>query len=97
MTMSTADRSSTTSTLAVISLVSGIAAWTLLPLVGALAAVICGHYARSDIRRAPPGERAGDGMAITGLVLGYAQLFMALFIALVIGTVLFDLLRSLFS
>ncbi|KRE89517.1 hypothetical protein ASG87_04110 [Frateuria sp. Soil773] len=64
--------------LAVASLVSGILAWTVLPLVGALAAVVCGHLARGEIRRAPEGMLEGRGMAVAGLVLGYLQFAVAL-------------------
>ena len=64
----------TTNTLAVISLAFGIGAWLLLPVIGAIVAVVCGHMARSEIRRAPVGSMDGDGMAMVGLVLGYAQI-----------------------
>lgn len=73
-----------TSGSAVASLVFGILSWVLLPFVGAILAVILGHSARSEIRRAPPGTIDGDGMAVAGLILGWAHL--ALFI-LVIGFV----------
>jgi len=64
-----------TSSLAVVSLVFGVLTWFVLPFVGALVAVICGHMARGEIRRAPPDARIeGDGMAIAGLVLGYVHL-----------------------
>jgi len=66
----------TTSTTAVISLVFGIICWVALPFIGALVAVICGHVARGEIRRAPPNSIDGDGMAIAGLVLGYAHLVL---------------------
>jgi hypothetical protein len=66
----------TTSAMAIISLVSGILGWTLLPFLGSIVAVVTGHLARGEIRRAP--ERLeGDGMAIAGLVLGYASIVMA--------------------
>jgi hypothetical protein len=68
----------TTSALAIVSMVFGILAWCILPLIGALVAVICGHLARSEIRHAPADARMeGDGMAIAGLVLGYAQLALS--------------------
>ena len=63
-----------TSTTAVLSLVFGILSWCLLPVVGAIVAIITGHVARSEIRRAAPGEMEGDGMAVAGLVLGWANL-----------------------
>ena len=59
-----------TSSLAVVSLVFGILGWTLLPFLGSLVAVVCGHLARGEIRRAQ-GTLEGDGMAVAGLVLGY--------------------------
>lgn len=42
-----------------------------LLLVTGPAAVICGHMARWKIRRATPGRTKGDGMALTGLTLGW--------------------------
>ena len=63
-----------TSSLAVVSLIFGILAYVFLPGIGALVAVICGHSARSEIRRAPPGTIEGDGMALAGLILGWIQL-----------------------
>jgi hypothetical protein len=64
----------TTSGLAIASLVLGVLAWCMLPFVGAVAAVVCGHLARSEIRRTPPGSVDGGGLAVVGLVLGYLQL-----------------------
>jgi len=63
-----------TSTTAVISLVFGILCWMAIPFIGAIVAVICGHVARGEIRRAPPGSMEGDGMAVAGLVLGWAMI-----------------------
>jgi hypothetical protein len=63
-----------TSTTAIISLVFGVLCWIAIPFIGAIVAIICGHGARAEIRRAPPGSMEGDGMAIAGLVLGYAHL-----------------------
>ena len=40
-----------TSTLAILSLISGVLGWSLLPFLGSIGAVILGHLARSDIRR----------------------------------------------
>lgn len=66
-----------TSSLAVVSLIFGILAYVFLPGVGALVAVICGHSARSEIRRTPPGTIEGDGLALAGLVLGWIQIACA--------------------
>ena len=59
-----------TSALAIISLVSGLLGWTLLPLVGSLVAIVTGHMARAEIQRSN-GQMEGDGLAIAGLVLGW--------------------------
>jgi len=77
---------SRTSTTAVLSLVFGIVCWVALPFIGAVAAVICGHVARGEIRRAPPGSIEGDGMAIAGLVLGWVHLalFLLAFVAIML-------------
>jgi hypothetical protein len=83
-----------TCTLAVVSLVFGIVAWIALPLIGALVAVVCGHLARGDIRRAPPGMLEGDGMALAGLVLGYVQLLLALLAGGLLWGILFLSLGS---
>lgn len=73
-----------TSSTAVVSLVFGVLTWVMLPLIGALVAIICGHVARGEIRRAAPGTLDGDGMAIAGLVLGYVHLaFLVLALMLV--------------
>ena len=77
-----------TSALAITSLVSGILGWTLLPFLGSIAAVICGHMARAEIRRDP--NLDGDGMAVAGLVLGWVSIaFGVLAILLVIVAILF--------
>ncbi len=70
----------TTSTMAIVSLVFGILSWLLLPLIGAIVAVVCGHLARSEIRHAPvDAVLEGNGMAVAGLVLGYLHLALAMF------------------
>ena len=74
-----------TSSLAIVSLIFGILAYVFLPFLGALIAVICGHSARAEIRRAPPGTIEGDGLALAGLILGWIQLaFTALAIVFAI-------------
>ena len=81
-----------TSGAAIASLIFGIVAWVGLPVVGALVAVICGHVARSEIRRMPPGTIDGDGMAIAGLILGYVQLaFCVIALLFIIGLIMLGL------
>ena len=76
----------TTSTTAILSLVFGIICWFALPFIGAIVAIVCGHIARGEIRRAPPGTIEGEGLAIAGMILGYCHLaLIAMFILLVFG------------
>jgi len=56
-----------TNSLAIASLVCGLSQ-VFAPFVAGIPAIVCGHVARSQIRRS--GEK-GDGMAIAGLALGY--------------------------
>lgn len=66
-----------TSTLAIVSLVAGILGWTLAPWIGSLVAIITGHMARSEIRRDLDNVE-GDGLAIAGLILGWAMIIISL-------------------
>ncbi len=66
-----------TSTLAIVSLVSGIVSWVMLPFLGSIVAIITGHMGRSEIRRSQ-GRIGGDGLAIGGLILGYLQIGLLL-------------------
>lgn len=65
------------SSLAVISLVAGILGWSALPVIGSIVAIVTGHLARSEIRRQPE-TLEGDGLAVAGLVLGYAMVALAI-------------------
>ena len=64
-----------TNTLAVVSVVGGIASYLGFVCVGALVAIICGHMARTEIRKT--GED-GDGLAVVGLVLGYSHIILTM-------------------
>ena len=71
-----------TNTLAIVSLVCGIASWVAIPLVAGIAAVITGHMARGQIRQTGEG---GNGLAVAGLILGYLNVvFFALVIVIII-------------
>ena len=61
------------SSLAIVSLVRGIACWFVLPLIGAIIAVITGHMAKKEIRESA-GRLSGLDLANAGLVLGYVHL-----------------------
>ena len=76
-----------TSTLAIVSLISGIVSWFLLPFIAAIAAVITGHMAKNEIKRSN-GMLGGNGMATAGLVLGYVQLGLGLCVCIVVAAML---------
>ena len=81
---------SRTSSLAIVSLVFGILSWCVLPFIGAIVAIVCGHLARSEIRRTEAGTVIeGDGMALAGLILGYVHLCFWVVALMVILGVLF--------
>jgi MFS family permease len=61
------------STMALVSLIAGIAGVTILPILGSFIAVITGHMAKSEINRYS-GAVTGGGMATIGLILGYGAL-----------------------
>lgn len=65
-----------TSAYAIVSLVSAILGWTLMPLLGCIVAIITGHLARAEIRRQPELYQ-GDGLAVIGLVIGYVGIAIA--------------------
>lgn len=69
-----------TNSLAVASLILGFV--SLFPLFGILA-VVLGHVARSQIRKSA-GRQKGAGMALAGLILGYASLAFTLFVVFVV-------------
>lgn len=63
--------SARTNTLAILSLVASLAGVFVLPFVGQIAGIVLGHVSLSQLK-----ERAekGRGMAIAGLIVGYATL-----------------------
>jgi len=58
---------------AVASLIFGIVSWFACPIAGGIIAVVLGHAARAQIRES---HQAGDGLAVAGLILGYAHLIV---------------------
>lgn len=73
-----------TNTLAIVSLVSSLAALVVLPFVGSLVGVITGHMSLSQIKRT--GEN-GRGLALAGTIVGWVGLGF-----IVLGLLLFLLL-----
>jgi hypothetical protein len=65
--------------MAIISLISGIAAWFMIPLIGAIVAIITGHVAKREIRESG-GRTDGETYATLGLWLGYAQMVLGLIV-----------------
>lgn len=61
------------STLAIVSMICGIAAYVIVPVIGAIVAVILGHMAKNEIKNSN-GMIKGSGMATAGLILGYVHL-----------------------
>jgi hypothetical protein len=70
----------TTNVLAIISLVLsllGILSTFLIPFVSQIAAIICGHIARSQVKHSG-GSHAGSGMALAGLIISYLSIIFSL-------------------
>ncbi|NMC55301.1 MAG: DUF4190 domain-containing protein [Chloroflexi bacterium] len=63
---------------AIISVISGVLGWLGVFGLGGIAAVICGHVAKSQINNSA-GRQGGDGLATIGLVLGYLNIALVLF------------------
>lgn len=61
------------STLAIISLVSGLLGFTAFPVVGGIVALVTGYMARNETRAVPP-TASGDNMATAGIVMGWVQM-----------------------
>jgi hypothetical protein len=62
--------------LAVVSFILGVLGLVgLLPLIGSLLAIVLGHLARRQVAADP--DQDGDGLALTGLIIGYIGLVLA--------------------
>jgi hypothetical protein len=83
-----------TSVAAIVSLVAGILTWFSVPLLWlvvptplcAIVAIVAGHMARAEIRRAPD-RVEGNGLALTGLILGWS--LVVIFVLSLLAVVLF--------
>ncbi len=72
-----------TSSLALASLATGIAAWFIFPVFGAIAAVVTGFLAQDEIRNSN-GRIVGSPYATAGLVLGWVQIGLIIVGALIV-------------
>lgn len=70
--------------MALVSLIAGIAGLTLLPGIGSIVAVITGHMARREIERT--GEE-GRSLATGGLILGWIG--VGLIVLTIVGFIIF--------
>ena len=61
--------------MAIVSLSAGILAYVLVPILGAIVAIVTGHMARKEITNSG-GRLTGNGLALAGLILGYIQVFL---------------------
>lgn len=61
-----------TNPLALASLVAGVLAWIVAPIIGSLVAVVTGHIALKQLRTY--GGEDGQGLAYVGLALGYVNI-----------------------
>lgn len=65
-----------TNTMAVISLISGLVSWVLLPVVGGIVGLITGIMARNEIKKSG-GAETGDGLAVAGIVISALNILAA--------------------
>ena len=87
----TGSGSGETSGKAIGSLITGIFGLVLFPV--AIAAIILGHISRSDIRKSN-GRLQGAGMALAGLILGYAAIALVPIILIIAAIAIPNLLRA---
>ncbi len=73
-----------TSALALASLATGISAYFIFPIAGAIAAIVTGFLAQNEIR-ASNGRLAGAAFATAGLVLGWVQIGIVVIVAIVLA------------
>ena len=93
----TANASPPTNTLAVVSIVAGVAGYVIPhPFIAGLVAIITGHMARRQVRQTGEG---GSTLALIGLILGYVHLALSillvgLILLIVLGVIGFGLFAA---
>lgn len=78
-----------TEPLAIVSLVLALLSWFVCLLLASIPAIVCGHIARSRIRRSN-GALQGMNFALAGLIIAYLNIPMGV----LGGIMLFDMIRS---
>ena len=86
--ISSTPKTAPTNGLAVASLCCGIASFLGFWILTAIPAVICGHMARGQIR-ASRGNQQGDGLALGGLIMGYAIIVLSILAVIAIICIFF--------
>ena len=87
----------TTNVLAIISLgvsLLGVFATFIIPFVAQIAAIICGHIARSQIMQSR-GSQTGSGMALAGLIISYVMLIFSVIAVVFLGVGLMAIFSQL--
>jgi hypothetical protein len=69
----------------------GVLTTFVVPLVSQIAAIICGHVARSQIRQSG-GSQTGSGMALAGLIISYLSIIFSFLGFAILGVGLLVLL-----
>ena len=72
------------SNMALASLILGILGWTVLPGLASIAAIVTGHMAKKEIKEST-GQLGGDGMAVAGLIMGYANVAIFVCVCLAVA------------
>ena len=67
----------TTSILAILSTISGAASFFVVPFIGAIAALITGYMAKSEIKKSN-GMVEGEGFATAGIVMGWINIGLSI-------------------
>lgn len=73
----------TTSILAILSTISGAASFFVVPFIGAIAALITGYMAKSEIKKSN-GMVEGEGFATAGIVMGWINIGLSIMVCCLI-------------
>jgi hypothetical protein len=71
------DQPKPTNSLAMVSFILGLTSYFIIPVLGAVGAIITGHMAKQEYK-INPDMYSGEGFATAGLILGYVHLALTL-------------------